>query len=81
MERGPRRRTLAERMEEEFGVNLEDQLRALRESDKVESIDFLLQKLETFLVEAGVELTQPQKQQLRDLLKAYGRESGLSYEE
>jgi len=81
-EREPRaRQTLAEHIQEEFGANLKEQIRALQESGEASTVETLMQKLETSLIEAGTELTPQRKQELRQILLEHGREIGLTNEE
>ena len=56
--------SLTEQIEDELNLGLNEEIRTLLEGKKVENIKLLLDKIEAYLVESGVELTQDKKQAL-----------------
>ncbi|MFZ6035639.1 MAG: hypothetical protein ACOYUK_00680 [Patescibacteria group bacterium] len=77
----PRPRSVVEELEEEFGLNLEAQFRAIQEAGDAESMGILLKKIETMLIEGGVEMDQLKRQRLREILRDSGYTFGVSDDE
>ncbi len=81
MEREPRPISLAERIQMEFGPDLESQITALKSGAGGETLPDLLKNFEAILVEESVEFDANKRKQLRDIVIGYKKELNLSDEE
>lgn len=60
---------LAEDLEDQFGVNLTEQIKGLLASGEAINISIALEKIQTFLQNAGIELDKYQREILEGILK------------